>query len=85
MSGAFRTANATVSAHGAADVTLSDTAEIPMTRALYVGTGGSIKVTMVDGQAVTFTNVPSGSILPIQVIKVWSTGTTSASAILALY
>lgn len=84
MSGAFRTANATVSAHGAADVTLSDTTEIPMTRALYVGTGGSIKVTMVDGQAVSFTNVPDGSILPIQVTKVWSSVTT-ASAILALY
>ena len=85
MSGACRTANATVSAHGAASVTLSDSTEIPMTRALFVGTGGTIKVTMVDGQDVSFTNVPNGSILPIQVIKVWNTGTSGASGILALY
>lgn len=84
MSGAFRNANATVAAHGAAAVTLSDSTEIPMTRSLYVGTGGTIKVTMVDGQDVSFTNVPDGSILPIQVTKVWSSVTT-ASAILALY
>lgn len=84
MSGAFRTANATVAAHGAASVTPSDSAEIPITRSLYIGTSGDLKVTMADGQAVTFKNVPDGSILPIQAQIVWTTGTT-ASNILALY
>lgn len=81
---AFRTANATVAAHGAASVTPSDSAEMPITRSLYIGTGGDLTVTMADGQNVTFTNTNGGLILPIQVIKVYSTGTT-ATGIVALY
>lgn len=80
---AFRTANATVAAHGAASVTPSDSAEIAITRSLYIGTGGNLKVTMADGQDITFTAVSEG-IFPIQVIKVFSTNTT-ASNIIALY
>ena len=84
--GAFRSANATVSAHGAASVTKSDTAEMPICRSLWIGVGGTIKVTMADGQDVSFVGVPSGTILPIQVLRVWNTGTDSAVAsILALY
>lgn len=51
---------------------------------IYVGTGGNIKVTMVGNQVVTFNNVPNGSFLPIQVKKVWATG-TGASDLLGLY
>jgi len=51
---------------------------------LYVGSGGDIKVTMIGGQTVTFANVPNGSFLPIQVNKVWASG-TGASSILGLY
>jgi polygalacturonase len=51
---------------------------------LYVGTGGDIKVTMVGNQVVTFSNVPNGSFLPIQVKRVWATDTT-ASDLLGLY
>lgn len=85
--GVYRTANATVSAHGAKVVTPSDSTEIPCTRGLYVGTGGNISVIMGDGQEtspVLFYNVGTGVILPIQVTKVMSTSTT-ASNILALY
>lgn len=81
--GAYRTANATVSAHGAVAVTESDSTVIPETRALYVGTTGNLNVTMADGQTVLFTAVPVG-IFPIQVTKVLSTSTT-ASTIIALY
>ena len=81
---AYRTADATVSAFNAVAVTLSDSTVLAPTRALYVGTGGNLKVTMAYGAEVTFTNVQSGSILPIQVTKVWSTG-TAASAVIALY
>ena len=84
--GAFRSANATVSAHGAAAVTKSDTAEMPICRSLWIGVGGDIKVTMADGQDVTFVGVPSGSVLPVQVIRVWNTGTgAGVASILALY
>jgi hypothetical protein len=81
--GAHRTANATVGAHGAVAITPNDTTVIPVTRAIYVGVAGDIKVTMADGQAVTFSNVPVG-VLPIQVQVVWTTG-TSATTMLALY
>lgn len=81
---AYRTADATVSAFDAKAVTLSDSALLPRTRALYVGTGGNLKVTTAYGTDVTFANAPSGSILPLQVTKVWSTGTTAAN-VLALY
>jgi hypothetical protein len=64
-------------------VTLSDSEVIPMTRALYVGVGGNIKVTDINGD-VTYANVATGCVFPIQVSKVFATGTT-ASSIVALY
>lgn len=81
---AYRDANATVGAHGAVAVTPSDSATIPITRAIYVGGTGNITVRMADGQDnILFTGVPVG-IFPIQVDKVYNTG-TGATAILALY
>ena len=64
-------------------VTPSDSVVIPMTRALYVGVGGNIRVTDINDN-VTYANVPSGSILPVQVSRVFATSTT-ASSIVALY
>ena len=84
MSGVYRSANATVSAHDAKAVTPSDSTVLPCTRALWVGTGGTVNVVTGDGTTVAFTNVASGMILPIQVTQVLATSTT-ASAILALY
>ena len=84
MAGAYRTADATVSARRAVAVTPNDSTVIPVCRALYIGTGGSLVVRMADDQNnVTFTNVPAG-IFPVQVDRVLSTG-TSASGIVALY
>lgn len=51
--------------------------------ALYVGTGGDVRVLMEDQSDVTFKNVANGSVLPIRVAKVFATGTT-ASDILGL-
>ena len=51
---------------------------------LYVGGTGNLRVTMLGGQIVTFSNISGGSFLPIQVVKVWATGTT-ATNILELY
>ena len=59
--------------------------------ALYVGTGGNVRVIMknVEGSisspdnSVTFTNVPDGSFLPVIVDYVISTNTT-ASGIIAV-
>ena len=69
-------------AEKAAAVTLSDV-DIVNFRALYIGTGGNVAVTMAGGGNVTFPNVPSGAILPIVVSKVLASG-TGASDIVGL-
>ena len=84
MSGAYRGADATVPGYRGAAVTPSDTIPLECTRALYVGGTGTLKITFADGGAVTFTNVASGTLLPIQAVLVWDTGTT-ASDIVAIY
>lgn len=85
MPGAYRQADATVSARRAAVATLSDSANIECSRALYIGTSGNLKVTMVEGGDVTFNNLVAGTVLPIQVTRLWLTGTTAAMNILILY
>lgn len=81
----YKTADATVAAHSAAAVTPSDSAVIPVTRGLFIGGGGTVKVDMaVDGAAITFNALVAGTILPVQVTRVYSTGTT-ATSIIALY
>lgn len=72
-------------------VTPSDTLNIPSASTedgngnngcvLYVGGGGNLKVTTVGGNDVTFVNIQDGSFLPIQVIKVFATGTTATSIV----
>ncbi|MBP1851261.1 spike base protein, RCAP_Rcc01079 family [Rhizobium halophytocola] len=47
------------------------------TRGLYVGQGGDLAVTTIAGADITFKAVPAGSILPVRVQKVFSTGTTA--------
>ena len=76
-------ADATVSAWHAVALSESDTAIFDTTRALYVGVGGNIKVTMNSGAVVTFTGVLAGTILPVQVITLWTD--TTATGIIGLY
>jgi len=80
---AYRSSDATVSAHGAAAITPNDSTVFPVTRSLYIGGSGDLTVRMADEMVVTFTAVPIG-IAPFQVDKVLSPGTT-ASAIIGLY
>ena len=65
-------------------VTTSDSTTIPATRVLWVGGAGNLAVTTKRGTVVTFTGVPAGVLIPIQVTKVMATNTT-ATTILALY
>jgi len=72
-------------AEHAAAVTKSDSTTFDdITRAVWVGTAGDIAVLTKGGETVTFANVPSGSLLPIRVSKVLSTG-TDASDIVRLW
>ena len=75
----------------AAVVTPSDTVNIPSVSGgdnngcvLYVGGAGNLKVKTVGGDEVTFVGVNTGTFLPVQVVRVFSTG-TSATNILALW
>jgi hypothetical protein len=62
-------------------VTPSDSVDLPeFTTALYVGGSGDLRVTMMDGEIVTFTAAPAGW-HPIRVRRVWSSGTTAASIV----
>jgi hypothetical protein len=72
---------------GARAVTPSDTVNLQDPAVIYVGSisgGAAVKVTTAQGDDVTFAGVIAGSVLPVQVIRVWSTGTT-ASSLLAIY
>ena len=53
-------------------------------RAIYVGVTGDVKVTMAQGNEVTFQGVVGGTVLPIQVNQVHATG-TNATGIVALF
>lgn len=72
-------------AYRAASVTPHDANSVAdfMVTALYVGTGGDVAITTSGSDEVTFTSVPSGSILPVEAKIVKATGTT-ASNIIAL-
>lgn len=56
-------------------------------RALYIGTGGGLKVITVGGSTLDFANLPSGFILPVSCKRVHATGQTGtiAANIVALY
>jgi hypothetical protein len=66
---------------GATAVTLSDTVNLATPSVIYVGSGGNVKVTTAQGDDVTFTGMLSGSIIPVQVIRVWATGTSATSLV----
>ena len=78
----------------AAAVTPSDTANIPSISSedgsgnngcvLYVGGAGNVKVLTVGRDEVTFTGVQAGTFMPVQVLRVFATGTT-ATSIVALW
>lgn len=63
---------------GAFAITPHDTNElVKVTRALWVGGAGNVKVTMENGDFVTFSGVAAGTLLPLRVRLVFSTGTTA--------
>ena len=66
----------------AAAITTHDTNELAdSARALYVGTAGALKLTLVNNQVVTFGNVTAGTILELPVKIVWATGTTASNIV----
>lgn len=76
----------------AAAVTPSNTDDIPSVSGgtsnngcvLYIGGAGNLKVDTIGGDTVTFNSVLAGSFIPVQVTRVYATGTT-ATSIVALW
>lgn len=65
----------------AAQVTPTDAADLShVSRALFVGAGGDLRVTTMDGQTVTFGGMAPGW-HPIRVRRVLATGTTAAAIV----
>ena len=62
-------------------ITPSDTVNLTQPCVIYAGSGGAIKVTTAQGTAITFSSIQPGAILPLQVIRVWSTGTTATNIV----
>lgn len=50
-------------------------------RGIYVGTGGNIVAINIAGSAVTFSNVPAGTTLAIDHIRVNQTNTTASNLV----
>lgn len=66
---------------GALAVTPSDTVNLDSPSVIYVGAGGSVRITDAQGNQTTFAGLSAGQTIPVQVIRVWSTGTTATSLI----
>lgn len=66
-----------------AEVTPSNTTSYSqgIARALYVGNSGNVVVVDANGNAVTFTNVQNGQILPVAHQRVNATGTTATNMV----
>jgi hypothetical protein len=69
---------------GARTVTPSDTVNLTYPSVIYVGVAGNVQVTTAQGDQVIFVGAAAGQVLPVQVIRVWSTSTT-ATTMLAIY
>lgn len=72
-------------AENAAEIVPGDSAQLPrVSRAVYVGEGGDLRVQMLGGGIVTFRNIPAGTLMPLRISRVFATG-TDATAILGLW
>ena len=48
---------------------------------LYVGTAGNLRVLTVGGDDVTFIGINTGAFIPVQVLRVFATGTTAGNIV----
>lgn len=65
---------------GAVAVVTSDSVNVGYF-GLYIGGGGNLTVSGADGVPVLFQDVPAGIVIPMQVSRVWATGTTATKMV----
>lgn len=69
-------------AERAEPITPDDDNDLPFqTRAIYVGVAGDVSLVPRVGDAVTFTAVPAGTVLPVRADRVRATGTTATNLV----
>lgn len=72
----------TAPAAAGASVTPSDAADLAATsRALWIGTGGDLALTLSGGDEVSLAGVPGGTLLPVRARRVRAAGTTAAGIV----
>ena len=72
-------------AFGAAAITPSNDTDLTyVTRGIYVGVAGTLKVDMEDGTTVSFVGLAAGMVHPLRVKRVYDTG-TAATSIVGVY
>ncbi len=75
-------AGLTTPASNAFAIAPSNATDLPaITRALYIGVSGDIAAIMQSGEAITFTNVAAGTVLPLRLLRVAATGTTAQNLV----
>lgn len=66
---------------GATAITPSNTVNLTDPSIVYVGVGGNVRVLTAQGDDVTFVGIPAGAVVPVQVIRVYSTSTTATNLV----
>ena len=65
----------------AAVVTPSDTNNFREPSVVWIGTAGNVRVLTAQGSDVLFSAVPGGTVLPVQVIRVFATNTNALNIV----
>ena len=78
MRGTLENSAKIIPARHAFPVTPDDNADLVRpARGVYVGTYGNLRVRMLSGEDITFPGLAAGVVHPLEVIRVFATGTTA--------
>jgi len=66
---------------GAVAITPSNTVNLANPAVIYAGVAGDVRVLTAQGDDVTFVGVLAGTVIPVQVIRVFATSTTATSLV----
>lgn len=67
-------------ATGGAAIAPSDSVAVDF-NGIYIGGAGNVKVDLYDGSTITLTAVIVGTVYPLKISKVYSTGTTATNLV----